>query len=101
MYNRYIGNTGRRFRVDDSPAAENAKNTEYAAGQETGAKAGAARAESFSDRSAATGRGPLSALLPQGTDMGDLLLLVLLLLLYNESGDEEFLLILAAVFLIH
>lgn len=38
----------------------------------------------------------LPALLPEGTDIGDIILLLLLLLLYIDSHDEEFLIMLLA-----
>jgi hypothetical protein len=68
MYNRYIGNTGKYYKVDDAPPAP-----------------GRGTLQSM-----------LGALLPEGLylDIGDIILLLLLVLLYIDSGDDEFLVIL-------
>jgi hypothetical protein len=78
MYNRYIGNTGKYYRVDDSTA-----------GVARAAGSGVAGGE-------AVRRGGLESILSPGgnLDMGDIILLALLFLLYTESGDYEFLIIL-------
>ncbi|MDR1330059.1 MAG: hypothetical protein LBK23_10720 [Oscillospiraceae bacterium] len=88
---RYIGNTGRFFRIADSgaprsggpaPPGEPAPSIRSAPARSGGLFLRAAR------------RG-LS--LPLGLELGDLGLLLLFFLLYIESGDEEFLIILAVL----
>lgn len=97
MYNRYIGNTGKYYRVDDTPQKAvpppvASQKTEYSTSTPT---------KPQTSKPAKPLSGILSKIMPDSFDSGDLLLLILLLLLYNESGDEEYLIILVAVFLIH
>ncbi|MDR2615731.1 MAG: hypothetical protein LBC28_04035 [Oscillospiraceae bacterium] len=77
--NRYIGNTGRVYRVDDLPEPSPTAVHE---------RAPAARV------SPAYTSVPS---LPFGLEPGDIALLLLFFLLYIESGDEEFLIILVAL----
>jgi hypothetical protein len=88
MYNRYIGNTGRSYRVDDAGDMRS----------ELGGDARVRSPQSFNapvrpieDRSG----GILARLLPSlNLETGDIVLLLLFLFLYLESGDIEFLIIL-------
>ncbi|MBQ6539858.1 MAG: hypothetical protein IJL71_02375 [Oscillospiraceae bacterium] len=41
----------------------------------------------------------LFSLLPEGTDLGDVILMLILLLLYLDTRDEEFLITLLATFI--
>jgi hypothetical protein len=91
MYNRYIGNTGRRYTVDDAD--------DVRAGLRGGRPHGGAR-ERAADIPMSPPRGDrgglLSGLLPSlGLETVDILLLLLFFFLYLESGDIEFLIILA------
>jgi hypothetical protein len=96
MYNRYIGNTGKYYKVDDALAAP---ERAPASASQT-ARRGHAVAASPAYIAHASGRGTLQsmlgALLPAGldVDIGDIILLLLLVLLYIDSGDYEFLVIL-------
>ncbi len=88
-YNRYIGNTGRHYRVGD--AASPVKQEAPPAGppkKTVGAVGPMARKRSS----------PLSGLLPKGMDAGDIMLFLMLFLLYSDSGDEDFLIIMAVLF---
>jgi hypothetical protein len=84
MYNRYIGNTGRYYRVDDAEP----KPPKQAPPIKRAAPAPGA---------SAAPRGLLESILPSGLklEMGDIILLLLVFLLYIDSKDEEFLIILA------
>ncbi|MDR1299582.1 MAG: hypothetical protein LBJ84_04955 [Oscillospiraceae bacterium] len=84
MYNRYIGNTGRYYRVDEAeqkPQPQTPPIDRAAAAQAAGAAP----------------RGFLESILPSGLklEMGDIILLLIVFLLYLDSKDEEFLIILA------
>ncbi|MDR2665302.1 MAG: hypothetical protein LBC21_03360 [Oscillospiraceae bacterium] len=84
MYNRYIGNTGKYYRVEEAePQPQRRAPTVKRPGGDPGA--------------GAAPRGLLESILPFGLklEMGDIVLLLLFFLLYAETKDEEFLMILA------
>jgi hypothetical protein len=88
---RYIGNTGRFYRIADGGAARSAGPApprEHA----PPIRPAPARAGGLFPRAARRGLN-----LPLGLELGDLGLLLLFFLLYIESGDEEFLIILAVL----
>jgi len=100
MYNRYIGNTGRRYRVPE--ASDRAPGgSAISAGEARGRERQRAPAPRENAVFGVTNlTGSLRSLIPPlpfGMDTGDLLLLLLLFFLYTESGDEDFLIILAVV----
>ena len=92
MY-RYIGNTGRRYRVEERvmPSAS-APPEQQPAPQRHQNMMRPPQASPFGGL-----EGVIRSILPAGMDAGDLMFLVLLLLLYMDSRDEEFLIILAVV----
>jgi hypothetical protein len=79
--NRYIGNTGRFFRVGETPPSVPASLP----------RAGEAPARAYLPGF------PAPPWLPAGLESGDLALLLLFFFLYVESGDEEFLIMLAVL----
>ncbi|MDR0838204.1 MAG: hypothetical protein LBN99_01020 [Oscillospiraceae bacterium] len=75
---RYIGNSGRFYRIDEEPVSP--------------------PNPVINDAASPLGRrlgGLFSGGLPFGLELADIALLLLFLFLYLESGDEEFLIILA------
>ena len=98
MYNRYIGNTGRRYRVPD--ASDRRDDHEETRGRADGHGASVRRETAPELKAPAKPRerfSPVVPALPFGLDAGDIMLLALLFFLYTESGDEDFLIILAVV----
>ena len=92
IYNRYVGNTGKYYRVDEPYPVHSAPkraNVTSPAHKREERKPSAGKADGLN--------GLLSSFLPAGLDAGDILLLLILLLLYIESKDEEFLIILIVV----
>ena len=100
MYNRYIGNTGRRYRVPEASdrAPGGGATSAGAAHRQERQRAPEPRGSAaFGVTNLAGSLRSLIPPLPFGMDTGDLLLLLLLFFLYTESGDEDFLIILAVV----
>ena len=113
MYNRYIGNTGKFYRVDDDelpardarqyPAQESQRERREAAPAAPAQRYAAPAHQnpfpfSFSQQELIGNlRGLLGNFLPKGMDIGDLLLILVLLLLYLEKEDEEILIILSVL----
>lgn len=103
MYNRYIGNTGKYYRVDDAPPRPDGEadgvrrdaRREPAAPPQVSppppASPPAAAATVSPQVGADSLRNLLKSLAPSGVDIGDIILLLLLALLYIDSGDDEFL----------
>ena len=97
MYNRYIGNTGKVYRV--SEPSDKARDKTPARRSE---QSRAPPPDNFQARgrrkllpSLFGGGGKLlETNLPFGLELSDLIILALLLFLFIESGDEEFLIIL-------
>lgn len=113
MYNRYIGNTGKVYRVDDSRLPE-IDERQYPAPQpqesyipqpqpvHTVSHQNPRSALPFpfpGKELAGSLRGILGSFMPEGMDIGDLLLILVLLLLYLEKEDEEILIILSVLIL--
>lgn len=110
MYNRYIGNTGKFYRIDDDnlpaqdarqfPAQQSEQRPDthaHASPQHTPHPKGSSPF-SFSQQDLIGGlKGLVSNVLPDGMDIGDLLLILVLLLLYLEKEDEEILIILSVL----
>ena len=96
MYNRYIGNTGRHYKVDEprsKPApAPTAQRKATPPNEPPRKNAGTLRP------TAPKKTFQLSEILPKNLDTGDILLLLMLYLLYSDSGDDEFLIIMAVLF---
>jgi hypothetical protein len=95
--NRYIGNTGRFFRVNETLPDTDVPDSaaEKAASRFAAAGAGSARTESA--RAESKSRGGLGFTLPFGLELSELVLPLLFFFLYLETRDEEFLIILAAL----
>ena len=111
MYNRYIGNTGKVYRVDDSSLPElDARH--YPTQPEPNIppsppphfqqqpKPQSVSPFPFPGKELAGSlRGILGSFMPEGMDISDLLLILVLLLLYLEKEDEEILVILSVLIL--
>lgn len=108
MYNRYIGNTGKFYRVNDDelPVRDDHQFTPQPAPihaaeqppQNTPHIRSAVSAHSYSPPDLTVSlKKLLSGILPVGMDIGDLLLILVLLLLYLEKEDEEILIILSVL----
>lgn len=103
MYNRYIGNTGKYYRVEDDPRNLNSRNQRRGAGnppprqnKETSPLKDNKPPAKFSEGGGISSLlgGGINSLLGGGKfDTGDLMLLALLFFLYKESGDEELLIL--------
>jgi hypothetical protein len=90
MYNRYVGNTGKYYRVDDpqTPGPGRAENAR------TASRGPAPRAVTpFAGRSEGGLRKRIN-IVGIDIELSDLILLLMLFLLFIDSGDEEFLMIL-------
>ena len=101
MYNRYIGNTGKFYRVDE-PGDKRPENTAFIPHIDSPKKlapsAGRQGPKSLLPHGLTDGlKGMLKGILPGKMELGDLLLILVLLLLYLEKEDEEILIILAAL----
>jgi hypothetical protein len=105
MYNRYIGNTGKFYRVEEpedkippkpvpvpDPDSRSAAKASNPIPKPKGLFSGS---RSLSDGL----KGLLKGILPDKVDIGDLLLILILLLLYIEKKDEDILIILGALVL--
>ena len=112
MYNRYIGNTGKFYRVDDSslpeidarhypePRQENDMPQPNTFHTVTPPRVSNSLPNAFPRKELVGSlRGILGSLIPDGMDIGDLLLILVLLLLYLEKEDEEILIILSVLIL--
>lgn len=103
MYNRYIGNTGKVYRIaDDEPPN---KDTEHLPADTIieHVKSNKCRNDSpfpFTESPnelAGNLKNMIGGFLPKGMELGDLLLILVLLLLYLEKEDEEILIILSVL----
>ena len=106
MYNRYIGNTGKFYRVDDdipdrpaSPPTTGRENRSEVHHNSSGDNRTSQHRSSLFSQPELLGniKGLLNGILPEGMDIGDLLLILVLLLLYLEKEDEEILIILSVL----
>ncbi len=108
MYNRYIGNTGKFYRVDDSQLNEidsshfpsispEHKEPQNEVPQKTSFHNYTAPAKFPQSNPISNLKSILGRFIPKGMDMGDLLLILVLLLLYLEKEDEEILIILSVL----
>ena len=116
MYNRYIGNTGKVSRIDDSPRATSSKvqpqpsrkrehfpeNKNSPSAAQRGALPAANCQRPPSPLSGLSGIASeiMRKLSPASFEMEDILLILILWLLYKESGDEELLFTMIALFLV-
>ena len=104
MYNRYIGNTGRYYRVDEDTPPEPASRRPSAPPPGPGrppahgghAPEGKPAAQKLGEMARSL-KEVVGGLLPEGMELGDVVLLLILLLLYLEKEDEEILIILSAL----
>ncbi len=102
MYNRYIGNTGKFYRVDDDAPMRDPPQPPPALDRPVPHRAPPppppGPGSIFSQPELLGGiKGFLGGLLPEGMELGDLLLILVLLLLYIEKEDEEILIILSVL----
>ena len=106
MYNRYIGNTGKYYRVDDEHYSDIRLNPQEPLQRTdipstvpaTGTPAKQSNTYPIMQNNPI---GSITRLvgnfMPKGTEIGDLLLILVLLLLYLEKEDEEILIILSVL----
>jgi hypothetical protein len=98
MYNRYIGNTGKVYRVNESPGRTRNNVVElYPKESLPRDRSDPESHNNIRKKPSLLGLGNLKFLesgLPFGLDLSDLIILGLLFFLFIESGDEEFLIIL-------
>ena len=122
MYNRYIGNTGRVIRIDDSTQSSK-KHPDERSSPKAQSSAQPHREESAREHPRQPQRAPLPGaqrqrppsplsglsgiaseimrkLSPDSFEVEDILLILILWLLYKESGDEELLFTMIALFLL-
>lgn len=122
MYNRYIGNTGKVSRVDDSPRVSKSYVNEHTLPGVQPAPQGHSE-QTFREPPRQPQRAPLPSaqcqrppsplsglsgiaseimkkLSPGSFEAEDILLILILWLLYKESGDEELLFTMIALFLL-
>jgi hypothetical protein len=102
MYNRYVGNTGKFYRVDEPgdqrPAGPSISPNTGRSPVYNPASLLTAQSGSLLPHGLTEGlKGMLKGFLPAKMEVGDLLLILVLLLLYLEKEDEEILIILAAL----
>ena len=110
VYNRYIGNTGKFYRIDDDelphrdarhyPPQTPQQQTDtrsYSFPQHTTQPQSPFPFSISQQEIIGSLKGLLSNFLPDGMDIGDLLLILILLLLYLEKEDEEILIILSVL----
>lgn len=103
MYNRYIGNTGKFYRIDDEGLPhQDAKHFPTEPPSNTiHPKEGSPSSRPSLSISSGEITGSLKSIigqfLPDGMEIGDLLLILILLLLYLEKEDEEILIILSVL----
>lgn len=105
MYNRYIGNTGKYYRVEEpgdqkltrpsSAPISIPEPDSIAPAKKPGPQNILPLPHGLSDGL----KGLLKGILPDKIDIGDLLLILILLLLYIEKEDEDILIILGALIL--
>jgi hypothetical protein len=98
MYNRYIGNTGKFYRVDE-PGDKRPSSSSFAPHINPQPVINASPiTKSLLPHGLTDGlKGMLKGILPGKMELSDLLLILILLLLYLEKEDEEILIILAAL----
>jgi hypothetical protein len=98
MYNRYIGNTGKHYRVYDAPPAARSPRPYSPPPARAPREAETARepqtAPARAPDCSPSVRAEDSSLAASGLEIGDVILLLVLFLLFIDSGDEEFLIIL-------
>ena len=98
MYNRYIGNTGKYYRMEDAPVTQRRETVPVQHAQpKPEEQYGYRERHDAGKKPSLFGGGGLhflDSILPFGLETGDLILLILFLFLFIESGDEEFLIIL-------
>jgi len=122
MYNRYIGNTGRVIRIDDSPQSSKKSADEHSS-PKSRSSSQPRQEQSSRENSRQPQRSPLPGaqcqrppsplsglsgiaseimrkLSPDSFEIEDILLILILWLLYKESGDEELLFTMIALFLL-
>lgn len=108
MYNRYVGNTGKFYRVGTPEPQRNQSNQQRGHNppqQNRPPSPPPMKTEPEPIVNSFFGSLPffggiekgLSSILPGKMDSGDLMLLLLLFFLYLESKDEDFLIILAVI----
>ena len=108
MYNRYIGNTGKYYRVDDDshnianqkPLIQPHQKDEevpHTVRSIENTKKLSPQPAMYRHAPARNVKKILDGLLPKGTEISDVLLILVLLLLYLEKEDEEILIILSVL----
>ena len=98
MYNRYVGNTGKFYRVEERhDRPEKAVEISAHAPHDSKKAPGAPGHPHNAGKPALFGSGFTDLTLPFGLDTGDLVILALLIFLYFESKDEEFLIMLGVL----
>ena len=109
MYNRYIGNTGKYYRVDDDRHSDTRVNMQMpiTSTDSLDSPCSIPVNNTISRQSrthSVLPNNPVGSIrklvgnfLPKGTEIGDLLLILVLLLLYLEKEDEEILIILSVL----
>ena len=103
MFNRYIGNTGKYYRVEDDIHISNDSPHDHGDPISPTAISPVSMHKSAIHRPAPRNNPAeslkriLGGVMPKGTDVGDLLLILILLLLYLEKEDEEILIILSVL----
>ena len=103
VFNRYIGNTGKYYRIDDENHTNNDSPRDRGEPISPTAISPASMHKSAIHRPAPRNnpveslKRILGGVMPKGTDVGDLLLILILLLLYLEKEDEEILIILSVL----
>lgn len=108
MFNRYIGNTGKYYRVDED--SNNAINTKPPMQPQPKAESLLTAVRNIENprknytqptmprhTPARNMKKILDGFLPKGTEVSDILLILVLLLLYLEKEDEEILIILSVL----
>lgn len=116
MYNRYVGNTGKVSRIDDSPRTASPKAQpqpipQFEHPQEIRRSPSVAQRGALPAANCQRPPSPLSGLSgiaseimkklsPASFEMEDILLILILWLLYKESKDEELLFTMIALFLV-
>ena len=119
MYNRYIGNTGKVSRIDDSPHSSKKHSEPNMQRQDSVSapihgknavrnppqRAALPKAQCQRPPSPLSGLSGIASeimkkLSPDSFETEDILLILILWLLYKESGDEELLFTMIALFLV-
>ena len=106
MYNRYIGNTGKYYRVDDDHYSDT--RTDPQSPLQSTDISSTVSVSGTPEKQGSTypimQNNPIGSIkrlignfMPKGAEIGDLLLILVLLLLYLEKEDEEILIILSVL----